>query len=153
MRLGAAFVGGLTTALASFVLAAPAQGASGVFDRTWGEDVDSIAPGIGFEICTVAANCKTGVTTAPALGGEMAGPQGVATDAAGNVYVADTLHNRVQKFADPLIPPVVPPPAGGGGSTPTSQATGLRAAALKKCKKKRGKKRKNCIKRAKKLPL
>ena len=34
-----------------------------------------------------------------------------------------------------------------------SIATGRRAAALKKCKKKKGKKRKKCIKKAKKLPV
>jgi CSLREA domain-containing protein len=47
-------------------------------------------------------------------------------------------------------------PASGGGPTPpvTSGPTGLRARALKKCKKKaKGKKRKKCIKRAKRLPV
>jgi CSLREA domain-containing protein len=54
-----------------------------------------------------------------------------------------------------------PPPDGGGGgggggtTTPPPPAgpTGKRAAALKKCKKKTGKARANCIKKAKKLPV
>ncbi len=51
-----------------------------------------------------------------------------------------------------------PPPAGGGGSTPTGftpqATTGQRAAALKKCKKKRSARaRRNCKKRANKLPV
>jgi secreted trypsin-like serine protease len=60
-------------------------------------------------------------------------------------------------------PRTTPPPSGGGGSsTPTgdtsppavsSTATGKRAAALRKCKKKQGKPRKRCIKRARRLPL
>ena len=37
--------------------------------------------------------------------GQFSGPYGVATDAAGNVYVADQANNRVQKFGCP----------GGGG--------------------------------------
>jgi ELWxxDGT repeat protein len=51
-------------------------------------------------------------------------------------------------------PPVIPP----ASAPTTSQATGQRAAALKKCKKKfpgkaKAKKRKKCIKKAKKLPV
>jgi hypothetical protein len=51
------------------------------------------------------------------------------------------------------LAPAAPPPAGGG--TPTATApTGQRAAALKKCKKKKTKqKRKNCKKKARKLPV
>jgi Divergent InlB B-repeat domain/Bacterial Ig-like domain len=48
------------------------------------------------------------------------------------------------------------PPDGGGGppaTTPPPGPTGQRAAALKKCKKKKGKARANCIKKAKKLPV
>ena len=58
------------------------------------------------------------------------------------------------------VPP--PPPAGGdtggGGSTGSTTAapagpTGQRAAALKKCKKKHGRARANCKKRANRLPV
>jgi hypothetical protein len=49
------------------------------------------------------------------------------------------------------------PPPGGGGPPPTTTPppgpTGKRATALKKCKKKTGKARSNCIKKAKKLPV
>lgn len=30
--------------------------------------------------------------------GQFSGPQGIAVDSAGNVYVADTNNNRIQKF-------------------------------------------------------
>ncbi len=53
-----------------------------------------------------------------------------------------------------------PPPNGGGGGgggnpqpTPPAGPTGQRAAALKKCKKKSGRARANCIKKAKKKPV
>jgi hypothetical protein len=49
----------------------------------------------------------------------------------------------------------VPPPATPAppGTTPASTITGLRAAALKKCKKKHGRARANCKKKANKLPV
>ncbi len=54
-----------------------------------------------------------------------------------------------------LIP--LPPPASGGASptaaVPAAGPTGQRAAALKRCKKKKGKARKKCKKKALKLPL
>jgi hypothetical protein len=50
-------------------------------------------------------------------------------------------------------PPVTTPPA-TSTTTPTPTATGLRAKALKKCKKKpKGPKHKKCVKKAKKLPV
>jgi tripartite motif-containing protein 71 len=78
------------------VFASSAQAANGTFDRTWGADVVS-GGGTGFEICTLAASCKAGESTT-ALGGELNDPWGAATDAAGNVYVADASNNRIQKF-------------------------------------------------------
>jgi NHL repeat-containing protein len=73
---------------------------SGNFLRTWGKDViQSGKPGdtgAGFEICTVAANCKAGMTGG--LGGELVSPYGVAVDAAGNVYVSTNQDHRIQKF-------------------------------------------------------
>jgi hypothetical protein len=46
-------------------------------------------------------------------------------------------------------------PTGGGGGPPVAPAgpTGQRTAALKKCKKKTGRARANCKKKAKKLPV
>ena len=70
--------------------------ASGNFLRTWGKDVDAVAAGTGFEICTVAANCKKGETGS--LGGELGLPVGVALDGAGSVYVVDFGNKRIQKF-------------------------------------------------------
>ncbi|MGH2957148.1 MAG: hypothetical protein ACRDL6_09155 [Solirubrobacterales bacterium] len=132
---------------------------AGNFQRTWGKDVIT-GGGTGFEICTVAASCKMGSTGG--LGGELQAPEGVAADAAGNLYVADSANARIQKFVDPPAPP---PPAGGSPTTPIATTpiagplatvTGQRAAALKKCKKKKKKSkkaRKKCKKRARKLPL
>jgi Ca2+-binding RTX toxin-like protein len=50
----------------------------------------------GFEVCTVAASCQRGAYGG--LGGEFALPTGVASDAAGNVYVVDEAAYRIQKF-------------------------------------------------------
>ncbi len=72
---------------------APAQAAQGSWGRAWGEGVSG---GRAFGICTVAADCKRG--SRGGLGGEMNGASGVATDAAGDVYVADTDSNRIQEF-------------------------------------------------------
>lgn len=48
----------------------------------------------------------------------------------------------------------LPPPSGGGGTTTAPAGpTGQRAAALKKCKKKHGRARANCKKRANRLPV
>lgn len=69
---------------------------SGVFLRAWGWDVVT-GGSTGFEICTVAANCKAGVAGGGA--GQFASPQGVGVDAAGNVTVADTGANHIQQFS------------------------------------------------------
>jgi tripartite motif-containing protein 71 len=82
-------------ALALLGMAASAQGASGTWDRAWGKNVSG---GGVFEICTVAATCQAGDQNGPGLGGEMFGPSGVALDSGGDLYVADSGHNRIQKF-------------------------------------------------------
>ena len=72
----------------------------GVFERTWGRNVDSVAPGTGFEICTDpdGGDCQSG-TASTGLGGEMLFPISLATDASNNVYLADAGNNRIQKFS------------------------------------------------------
>src|SRR5262249_25640127 len=51
------------------------------------------------------------------LGGQLNDPIGVFTDAAGDLYVADTGNNRIQEFADP--------PAAGGGTTGAGGTGGI----------------------------
>ena len=67
----------------------------GAFLRMWGKDV--VQGGTtGFEVCTDAPLCQLG--TQGSLGGELSHPKGVAVDAAGNVFVADTDNHRVQQY-------------------------------------------------------
>jgi uncharacterized protein (DUF2147 family) len=69
---------------------------NGTWERAWGKDVVN-GGGTGFEICTVATNCKVGDLNGE-LGGEFRGPHGVAVDDAGDVYVGDEIRQRIQKF-------------------------------------------------------
>jgi sugar lactone lactonase YvrE len=77
---------------AILVLVASALGSGDTFDRTWGKNV---GPG-GAGVCTVGASCLAGVQGG--LGGEFNFPGAVATDSAGDVYVADSSNNRIEKF-------------------------------------------------------
>jgi NHL repeat len=79
--------------LVALLFAERADASTDVFGRAWGKNVNG---GAIFGICTTAADCQTGINGA--LGGEMSGPSGVATDASGNVYVADSQNHRIQKF-------------------------------------------------------
>src|SRR5215210_9158245 len=80
--------------LAALALATPAGAASGTWERAWGKNVNG---GTAFGVCTVAASCLAGATGG--LSGEMNLPSGIATDAAGNVYLADFGNHRIQKFS------------------------------------------------------
>lgn len=81
--------------------------ASGAFIRAWGADVDT-GGGSGFEVCEVAADCKTGSEGTGAgmfTFGAAGVPVGLGVDGTGNVYVADpgntftgNANARVQKF-------------------------------------------------------
>ncbi len=79
---------------------------AGAFIRAWGFDV--IKPGkpgdLGnsvFEVCTVAADCKAGISSvSPAPGGQLSNPRGIAIDQSdGSVYVSEQGFRRVQKFS------------------------------------------------------
>lgn len=77
--------------------------ASGAFISAWGRDViQSGKPGdLGeavLEVCTVAADCKTG-ELGSGVGGELGRPQGIAVDqATGNVYVSEQFNRRISEF-------------------------------------------------------
>jgi hypothetical protein len=131
----------------------------GVFQRMWGRNVvasgpDNTASGRR-EICVAGTDtCKKGET------GDQGGEFLEAIGLAGNsdaVYAVDYGWHRVSRFDD------VPNSTGGGSGTPVLPAapaapaapagdTGLRAAALRKCKKKKGKARKKCKKKAQQVP-
>src|SRR5262245_45584559 len=85
---------GVRRLLPVLVLAVLATGV--VLPATARSDTSPPAPGTGFEICTVAASCQSGWGYGE-LGGDLGEPAGVASDGAGNVYVADGW-NRVQKY-------------------------------------------------------
>ncbi len=113
-----------------------------------------------FEVCTTATTCQMGSFGSGV--GQLSGPLGVALDCRGAVWVADNGNGRVQRFGEPgtALPPCPPtpptPPAGGSaGPPPAAGPTGLRTAAIKRCKKKfrKGPKRKKCIRKAKRLPV
>ncbi len=72
--------------------------ATGAFISAWGKDVVT-GGGTGYEVCTVASECKAAATST-GLGGEMNTPQGVTVDqSTGNVYVTDQGNIRVQEFS------------------------------------------------------
>ena len=75
---------------------------TGVFERTWGFDVDSTTPSTGFEICTAASGdvCKAGITTATtANGGQLSKPSSVAVNqTTGHVYVSEATGRRIDEF-------------------------------------------------------
>jgi hypothetical protein len=73
---------------------------AGGFERAWGFDVDASNPSTGFEICTVATDCKSGtVAAATANGGQLSGPQGIDVDqTTGHVYAVESLGRRVSEF-------------------------------------------------------
>ncbi len=67
----------------------------GAFIRAFGWDVITGGP-TGFEVCTVATDCKTGVMGGGA--GQLAMPQDIATGSDGTLLVGDTSNNRVSQF-------------------------------------------------------
>ncbi len=68
---------------------------SGTFVRAWGFGVRP-GGGQGFEICTRATGCRVGIAGDGA--GQLSLMLGLGSDAAGNVYVADSDNSRVSEF-------------------------------------------------------
>jgi hypothetical protein len=68
--------------------------ADGNFIRAWGTDV-VVGGGTGFEICTVATECKKGVFSSD--GGSLTSARSLAIDSAGNVWVGGNNH-RFDQF-------------------------------------------------------
>jgi tripartite motif-containing protein 71 len=132
------------------------------FADAFGFDVVPPNDGSGFELCTTGSGCLAGDS---GMGiGQLNLPSWVTGDCRGAVWVTDAGNGRIQRFGEPGTPlppcPVSTPPA-ETPSTPTttpaasgSAVTGLRAVALKKCKKKRSAAaRRKCKKKANLLPL
>jgi hypothetical protein len=82
--------------IAAATAALPAWGATGAWDRTWGEDVVAGNAETGPEICTIAAACQTGQDGAGA--GAFSRPKDVAVAPNGNVYVVDEAAADIEVF-------------------------------------------------------
>jgi len=67
----------------------------GQFVRMWGKGVNLDVP--ASPTCLAGENCGPG--TADSADGAFDGPSGIAVDSTGNVYVADSVNNRIQKFS------------------------------------------------------
>jgi len=57
----------------------------------------------GGVVSTLAGTGDTGFQDGPALSAKFSSPSGVAVDASGNVYVADTNNNRIRKISDGVV--------------------------------------------------
>jgi CSLREA domain-containing protein len=83
----------------------------------------------------------------------------VPANATTNLYAVSTNAYSINSCSTPFpythFTPSSPPPSGdtGGGTTTAPAPTGLRAAALAKCKKKHGRARARCKRNANKLPV
>jgi hypothetical protein len=90
--------------------------ADGDFVRAWGWDVVAGNAETGFETCLLASQCKQGVSGSGLgqLRGGGTGRLGLDVQpSTGDLFVADTQNNRVQRFEVPASPtdPVAAPPS------------------------------------------
>ena len=103
---------------------------------------------------TCAADYTTGLlvtlTATPATGSTFSGWSGGGCGGTGQCAV--TLNANTQVTAT-FTPSSTSPGGGGGPPAAPPGPTGQRAAAVKKCKKKKGRAKTNCLKKAKKLPV
>jgi hypothetical protein len=81
-------------------------------------------------ITTIAGNgkcCGFGGDNGPGLDAQLYGPQGVAVDSEGNLYIADAQNNRVRMVSNGMITTI----AGGGSSSPgdNGPATGAQLSS------------------------
>ena len=77
-------------------LAGPAQATDGTCDCAIGFGVNPAGSGGSFDVCTAAAVRVAGQNGT--CGGEFNDPEGVATDAAGNIWVAEANGQRIQNL-------------------------------------------------------
>jgi hypothetical protein len=93
---------------------------SGNFIAAWGADVIAGNADTGFEICTVAADCKAATNggLGTGLGGELWNPHGISIGCGDALYVANTSSMRVERFGDAAPPPSCGGGPGGGGGGP-----------------------------------
>jgi sugar lactone lactonase YvrE len=77
---------------------------------------------VSAEVTTVAVGCATVTPVQSVIAGYFQNPEGVAVDAAGNVYVADTYNNAVKKIPYSNGSYGVPVTLGSGFSYPTAVA-------------------------------
>ena len=102
--------------------------ADGTFIRAWGFNV---IPGgtTGFEICTTTTTCQAGQVGGGA--GQLNSPNGIDIDAAGDVFVTETLNSRVSQFSSTGTFVRAwgrdVDPAGGTGFEVCTTATGCKA--------------------------
>lgn len=69
---------------------------NGNFVLTWGNGVDQSNPG---DVCTAASGDTCQAGTAGSGPGALDGPNGLAVDSSGTVYVADTGNDRIETFS------------------------------------------------------
>jgi sugar lactone lactonase YvrE len=89
----------------------------------WNNRIRKVSNGV---ITTVAGNGTPGFSGdgGPATSAELSNPSGVALDAAGSLYIADTLNNRIRKVSNGVISTVA-----GNGTSGFSGDFGLATSA------------------------